>query len=145
MWCAQVLSGMKAEETIRDVATCDLQLLQHQQLWAEILAHEEAYVQAVAMGQRLQEQNISNPEEVNISFVISYTKVITDVKIFLFFVFSLKKKKINLTLKKKQEILAVVMVDSMVFLCSHFRDRLPSVHLATIFTVLLLLKVSTHI
>lgn len=59
---------MKAEESIRDVATCDLQLFQHQQLWAEIIAHEETYAQAVAMGQRLQEQDIPNPHEVNISF-----------------------------------------------------------------------------
>ncbi|XP_053365454.1 spectrin beta chain, non-erythrocytic 5 isoform X1 [Clarias gariepinus] len=64
LWCAQVLSGMKAEESIRDVATCDLQLLQHQQLWAEIVAHEETYAQAVAMGQHLQEQDIPNRQEV---------------------------------------------------------------------------------
>lgn len=70
---------MKAEESIRDVATCDLQLFQHQQLWAEIIAHEETYAQAVAMGQHLQEQDIPNPQEVNIPFVVSYIKVITDV------------------------------------------------------------------
>ncbi|KAF7704200.1 hypothetical protein HF521_021272 [Silurus meridionalis] len=64
LWCAQVLSGIKAEESVRDVATCDLQLLQHQQLWAEIVAHEETYAQAVAMGQRLLEQDIPNPQEV---------------------------------------------------------------------------------
>ncbi|XP_034163832.2 spectrin beta chain, non-erythrocytic 5 [Pangasianodon hypophthalmus] len=64
LWCAHVLSGMKAEETIRDVATCDLQLFQHQQLWAEIVAHEETYAQAVALGQHLQEQDIPNPQEV---------------------------------------------------------------------------------
>ncbi|KAI5616449.1 spectrin beta chain, non-erythrocytic 5 isoform X2 [Silurus asotus] len=64
LWCAQVLSGIKAEESVRDVATCDLQLLQHQQLWAEIVAHEETYAQAVAMGQRLLEQDIPIPHEV---------------------------------------------------------------------------------
>ncbi|KAK3538029.1 hypothetical protein QTP70_027382 [Hemibagrus guttatus] len=64
LWCSQVLSGMKAEESIRDVATCDLQLFQHQQLWAEILAHEETYAQAVAMGQHLLEQDTPNPQEV---------------------------------------------------------------------------------
>ncbi|CAB1331140.1 unnamed protein product [Coregonus sp. 'balchen'] len=47
LWCAQVLSGMTAEESIRDVATCDLHLAQHQQLWAEIVAREETYDQAV--------------------------------------------------------------------------------------------------
>lgn len=71
---------MKAEESIRDVATCDLQLFQHQQLWAEIVAHEETYAQAVAMGQHLREQDIPNPQEVNIPFVISYIRAITDVK-----------------------------------------------------------------
>ncbi|KAG7328102.1 hypothetical protein KOW79_008046 [Hemibagrus wyckioides] len=64
LWCSQVLSGMKAEESIRDVATCDLQLFQHQQLLAEIVAHEETYAQAVAMGQQLLEQDIPNPQEV---------------------------------------------------------------------------------
>ncbi|XP_036450101.1 spectrin beta chain, non-erythrocytic 5 isoform X2 [Colossoma macropomum] len=64
LWCAQVLSGMKAEESIRDVATCDLQLFQHQQLWAEIVAREETYAHAVAMGQLLQEQDSSNAREV---------------------------------------------------------------------------------
>lgn len=65
---------MKAEESIRDVATCDLQLFQHQQLLAEIVAHEETYAQAVAMGQQLLEQDIPNPQEVNIHFIISYIK-----------------------------------------------------------------------
>ncbi|TSO67499.1 Spectrin beta chain, non-erythrocytic 5 [Bagarius yarrelli] len=64
LWCSQILSGIKAEESIRDMATCDLQLFQHQQLWAEIVAHEETYSQAVAMGQHLHEQDVSNPQEV---------------------------------------------------------------------------------
>lgn len=64
LWCSQVLSGMKAEESIRDVATCDLQLFQHQQLWAEIVAREETYAQAVAMGQGLLEQDKRNAKEV---------------------------------------------------------------------------------
>ncbi|XP_017558803.1 spectrin beta chain, non-erythrocytic 5 isoform X2 [Pygocentrus nattereri] len=64
LWCAQVLSGMKAEESIRDVATCDLQLFQHQQLWAEIVAREETYAHAEAMGQHLQEQDSYNAREV---------------------------------------------------------------------------------
>nr|XP_055027307.1 spectrin beta chain, non-erythrocytic 5 [Misgurnus anguillicaudatus] len=64
LWCSQVLSGMKAEESIRDVATCDLQLFQHQQLWAEIVAREETYAQAVVMGQGLLEQDKRNAKEI---------------------------------------------------------------------------------
>ncbi|KAI2654409.1 Spectrin beta chain, non-erythrocytic 5 [Labeo rohita] len=64
LWCSQVLSGMKAEESIRDVATCDLQLFQHQQLWAEIVAREETYAQAVSMGQNLLEHDIPNAKEI---------------------------------------------------------------------------------
>ncbi len=59
-----VLSGMKAEESIRDVATCDLQLFQHQQLWAEIVAREETYAQAESMGQDQLEHDTSNAKEV---------------------------------------------------------------------------------
>lgn len=55
---------MKAEESIRDVATCDLQLLQHQQLWAEIVAHEETYAQAISMGQDQLEHDIPDAREV---------------------------------------------------------------------------------
>jgi hypothetical protein len=55
---------MTAEESIRDVATCDLHLAQHQQLWAEIVAREETYDQAVAMGQELQVQDRHNAREV---------------------------------------------------------------------------------
>lgn len=72
---------MKAEESIRDVATCDLQLFQHQQLWAEIVAHEETFAQAVAMGQRLQEQDIPSAQEVNIPLVFSYNRVTADAGI----------------------------------------------------------------
>uniref|UniRef100_A0A8C8K4M3 Spectrin beta chain, non-erythrocytic 5 n=1 Tax=Oncorhynchus tshawytscha TaxID=74940 RepID=A0A8C8K4M3_ONCTS len=64
LWCAQVLNVMTAEESIRDVATCDLHLAQHQQLWAEIVAREETYDQAVAMGQELQVQDRHNAREV---------------------------------------------------------------------------------
>jgi len=55
---------MKAEESIRDVATCDLQLFQHQQLWAEIVAHEETYAQAISMGQDQLEHDMPNAREV---------------------------------------------------------------------------------
>ncbi|XP_030641786.1 spectrin beta chain, non-erythrocytic 5 [Chanos chanos] len=64
LWCSQVLSGMKAEESIRDVATCSLQLAQHQQLWAEIEAREKIYAQAVSMGQDIQEQYPPHSREV---------------------------------------------------------------------------------
>uniref|UniRef100_A0A4W4DYW9 Spectrin, beta, non-erythrocytic 5 n=1 Tax=Electrophorus electricus TaxID=8005 RepID=A0A4W4DYW9_ELEEL len=64
LWCAQVLSGMKAEESIRDVATCNLQLLQHRQLRAEIVTREETYARAIAMGQCLQEQDSHTAREV---------------------------------------------------------------------------------
>ena len=88
LWCAQVLSGMKAEESIRDVATCDLQLFQHQQLWAEIVAREETYAHAVAMGQHLQEQDSSNAREVSIQeghflIYLSISTIISDVRISL--------------------------------------------------------------
>ncbi|KAL0969732.1 hypothetical protein UPYG_G00231540 [Umbra pygmaea] len=64
LWCSHVLSGMAAEESIRDVATCDLHLAQHQQLWAEIVAREETYDQAVAMGTELQRQDRQHAREV---------------------------------------------------------------------------------
>lgn len=70
LWCSQVLSGMKAEESIRDVATCDLQLFQHEQLLAEIVAREETYTQAVAMGQGLLEQDKHNIREVSNSHTV---------------------------------------------------------------------------
>ncbi|XP_067099877.1 spectrin beta chain, non-erythrocytic 5 [Osmerus mordax] len=64
LWCGQVLSGMSAEESIRDLVTCDLQLSQHQQLWAEMLARQETYDQALALGQQLVEQDGTNTREV---------------------------------------------------------------------------------
>ena len=67
LWCGQVLSGMSAEESIRDLVTCDLQLSQHQQLWAEMLARQETYDQALALGQQLVEQDGTNTREVRVS------------------------------------------------------------------------------
>ncbi|XP_066550797.1 spectrin beta chain, non-erythrocytic 5 [Amia ocellicauda] len=64
LWCAQVLSWMKAEETIRDVSTSSLQLTQHQQLWAEIQAREEDFHRAVALGQELLQEEISAAKEI---------------------------------------------------------------------------------
>ncbi|XP_015205968.2 spectrin beta chain, non-erythrocytic 5 isoform X1 [Lepisosteus oculatus] len=64
LWCAQVLSYMKAEVSIRDVSTSNMQLMQHQQLWAEIQAREETFHQAVTMGQELLQEEIPAPKEV---------------------------------------------------------------------------------
>ncbi|XP_076156260.1 spectrin beta chain, non-erythrocytic 5 [Alosa pseudoharengus] len=64
LWSAQVLGGMRAEESIRDVATCKLQLDQHQQLWAEIVAREQSYTRALAMGEELLKLDPSHAKEV---------------------------------------------------------------------------------
>ncbi|KAM6973270.1 spectrin beta chain, non-erythrocytic 5 [Aplochiton taeniatus] len=64
LWCGQVLSGMAAVESIRDVATSDLQLAQHQQLWAEMVARQETYDLALARGEELQELDRTNRAEV---------------------------------------------------------------------------------
>lgn len=55
---------MAAEESISDVATADLQLAQHQQLWAEMEARQETYQQALDLGEELQTQDRSNRKEV---------------------------------------------------------------------------------
>lgn len=64
LWCSQLISAMAAEETISDVSTADLQLAQHQQLWAEMEARQETYQQAVDMGEELQAEGGSNRKEV---------------------------------------------------------------------------------
>lgn len=64
LWCSQMISEMTAEESISDVATADLQLAQHQQLWAEMEARQETYQQAVDMGEELQTLDRSNRKEV---------------------------------------------------------------------------------
>uniref|UniRef100_A0A3B4ZEI6 Spectrin, beta, non-erythrocytic 5 n=1 Tax=Stegastes partitus TaxID=144197 RepID=A0A3B4ZEI6_9TELE len=64
LWCAQLIGAMAAEESISDVATADLQLAQHQQLWAEIEARQKTYQQARDMGEELQNKNRSNRREV---------------------------------------------------------------------------------
>ncbi|KAM7376448.1 hypothetical protein PAMP_006181 [Pampus punctatissimus] len=64
LWCSQLIGSMTAEESISDVATADLQLAQHQQLWAEMEARQETYQQAVDMGEELQEQDKTNRKEV---------------------------------------------------------------------------------
>ncbi|KAF7648029.1 hypothetical protein LDENG_00163000 [Lucifuga dentata] len=64
LWCSQLIGGMAAEESISDVATADLQLTQHQQLWAEMEAREETYQHVVDMGEELQEQDRANRKEV---------------------------------------------------------------------------------
>ncbi|XP_069573815.1 spectrin beta chain, non-erythrocytic 5 [Brachyistius frenatus] len=65
LWCSQLIGAMAAEESISDVATADLQLAQHQQLWAEMEARQETYQQALDMGEELQTQDRSNRKEVS--------------------------------------------------------------------------------
>ncbi|KAF3845474.1 hypothetical protein F7725_008637 [Dissostichus mawsoni] len=64
LWCNQLIGAMAAEETISDVVTSDLQLAQHQQLWAEMEARQETYQQALDMGEELQTQDRTNRKEV---------------------------------------------------------------------------------
>ncbi|XP_070699072.1 spectrin beta chain, non-erythrocytic 5 [Pempheris klunzingeri] len=65
LWCSQLRGAMAAEESIRDVATADLQLAQHQQLWAEMEARQETYQQAVDMGEELHTLDTTNRKEVS--------------------------------------------------------------------------------
>ncbi|KAG5855882.1 hypothetical protein ANANG_G00001630 [Anguilla anguilla] len=62
LWSSQTLSGIRVEESIRDLSTSSLQLAQHQQLQAEISAREEAYEQAVHLGQDLLQEDPHNKE-----------------------------------------------------------------------------------
>ncbi|AWP15961.1 putative spectrin beta chain non-erythrocytic 5 [Scophthalmus maximus] len=64
LWCGQLIGAMAAEESISDLATADLQLAQHQQLWAEMEARQETYQQAVDMGKELQTRDQSDRTEV---------------------------------------------------------------------------------
>lgn len=67
LWCGQLIDMMAAEESISDMATADLQLVQHQQLWAEMEAREETYHQAVNVGKVLQKQDKRHKTEVRTS------------------------------------------------------------------------------
>ncbi|KAI1895008.1 hypothetical protein AGOR_G00101700 [Albula goreensis] len=62
LWSAQVLSGMRVEESVRDVSTSSLHLAQHLQLQAEIAAREEAYEHALSLGQELLQDEPRNKE-----------------------------------------------------------------------------------
>ncbi|XP_062252883.1 spectrin beta chain, non-erythrocytic 5 [Platichthys flesus] len=64
LWCSQLIGAMAAEESISDVATADLQLAQHQQLWAEREARQETYQQTLDMGEELLTQDRSDRKEV---------------------------------------------------------------------------------
>ncbi|XP_023280049.1 spectrin beta chain, non-erythrocytic 2-like [Seriola lalandi dorsalis] len=64
LWCSQLIGAMAAEESISDVATADLQLAQHQQLWAEMEARQETYQQALDVGEELQTHDRNNRKEV---------------------------------------------------------------------------------
>ncbi|KAJ8287365.1 hypothetical protein COCON_G00000240 [Conger conger] len=57
LWSAQTLSGIRVEESTRDLSTSSLQLAQHQQLQAEISAREETYQQALQLGQELLQED----------------------------------------------------------------------------------------
>ncbi|CAJ1074861.1 spectrin beta chain%2C non-erythrocytic 5 [Xyrichtys novacula] len=64
LWCSQLIGVMAAEESISDVATADLQLAQHQQLWAEMEARQEMYQQVLDLGEELQTQDRRHRKEV---------------------------------------------------------------------------------
>ncbi|XP_071354370.1 spectrin beta chain, non-erythrocytic 5 [Trachinotus anak] len=64
LWCSQLIGVMAAEESISDVATADLQLAQHQQLWAEMEARQETYQQVLDLGEELQTHDRNNRKEV---------------------------------------------------------------------------------
>ncbi|KAG7510030.1 spectrin beta chain, non-erythrocytic 5 [Solea senegalensis] len=64
LWSSQLIGAMAAEESISDVATADLQLAQHQQLWAEMEVRQETYQQAVDVGEELQARDTSHRAEV---------------------------------------------------------------------------------
>ncbi|KAM4625618.1 spectrin beta chain, non-erythrocytic 5 [Polymixia lowei] len=65
LWCSQVSGGMAAEASIRDVTTADLQLAQHQQLWAEMETRGETYQQALDMGEELLQEDRTSEREVS--------------------------------------------------------------------------------
>lgn len=64
LWCSQLIGAMAAEESISDVSGADIQLAQHQQLWAEMEARRETYQQALDMGEELLMQDRNNRKEV---------------------------------------------------------------------------------
>lgn len=64
LWCNQLISSMAAEESISDVSTADLQLRQHQLLWAEMEARQEIYQQILDIGEDLQVQDKAHRKEV---------------------------------------------------------------------------------
>ncbi|XP_028993920.1 spectrin beta chain, non-erythrocytic 1 isoform X2 [Betta splendens] len=63
-WCSQMVGAMAAEESISDVTTADLQIAQHQQLWAEMETRQETYQQALDLGEELQTHDRSHRKEV---------------------------------------------------------------------------------
>lgn len=71
LWCSQMIGAMAAEESISDVATADLQLAQHQQLWAEMEARQETYQQALDMGEELQTLDRTDRKEVRFSKTVT--------------------------------------------------------------------------
>ncbi|KAM9777958.1 spectrin beta chain, non-erythrocytic 5 [Neosynchiropus ocellatus] len=65
LWCSQLIGSMMVRESITDVATSDLQLGQHQQLWAEMEARQETYQQVLDMAEHLQGLDSDHHREVS--------------------------------------------------------------------------------
>ncbi|MGH0174376.1 UNVERIFIED_CONTAM: hypothetical protein FKN15_008679 [Acipenser sinensis] len=66
LWCAEVLRGVRVEESVRDVSACALQLTLHQQLRAEMDAHEETYSLGLSLGQELLQEESPAAREVEL-------------------------------------------------------------------------------
>ncbi|XP_053700420.1 spectrin beta chain, non-erythrocytic 5 [Synchiropus splendidus] len=65
LWCSQLSGSMTVRESIADVATSDLQLGQHQQLWAEMEARAQTYQQLLDMAEQLQGLDSHHHREVS--------------------------------------------------------------------------------
>ncbi|XP_058844035.1 spectrin beta chain, non-erythrocytic 5-like [Acipenser ruthenus] len=64
LWCAEVLRGVRVEESVRDVSACALQLTLHQQLRAEMDAHEETYSLGLSLGRELLQEESPAAREI---------------------------------------------------------------------------------
>ncbi|XP_051775707.1 spectrin beta chain, non-erythrocytic 5 [Erpetoichthys calabaricus] len=64
LWSMEVLHGMKADESIRDMSTSSLRLKQHQELKSEMDSRELTYKQIIAIGEELARQDVSGATEV---------------------------------------------------------------------------------
>ncbi|KAG2457680.1 SPTN5 protein, partial [Polypterus senegalus] len=64
LWSMEVLHGMKADESIRNMSTSSLRLKQHQELKSEMDSREPTYKQINAFGEDLAQQDVSGATEV---------------------------------------------------------------------------------